>query len=269
MPHVALSVAVPFWISIWTRGYQSSPAHAGNRLVFYVSVLVGLSLLSFVLEIARYQFIYRGSIGASRVLFERFTNTVTRMPFHFFDTTPAGRILNRFTSDFGTLDSDVADGLAFLLQSGVLVLSSIGAALVSSPLIMGPGFLSLVASCSVSWFYIAGVREAKRLERTARSPLYEQVDSLLSGLPTVRAFRMEERYLQRLYALIDEHCQARWHQDLYGCWMPFWLSMVGASVRLKSFSCILVSLVPFPATDCGCLLVCHCHCGSLCCCQKF
>lgn len=247
---VALSVAVPFWISIWTREYQSSPAHADNRLVFYVSVLVGLSLLSFVLEIARYRFIYRGSIRASRVLFERFTNTVTRMPLHFFDTTPAGRILNRFTSDFGTLDSDVADGLAFLLQSGVLVLSSIGAALVSLPLIMGPGFLSLVASCSVAWFYIAGARETKRLERTARSPVYEQVGSLLSGLPTVRAFRMEERYLQRLYALIDEHCQARWHQDLYGCWMSFWLSMVGASF-VTAIAVVFVVVKSFDAPIAG------------------
>ncbi|KAF9891097.1 hypothetical protein FE257_005032 [Aspergillus nanangensis] len=242
------NLATPYWVSIWTRAYEDTAplpslvvqpdltvtpstkeGHVlDKRLIFYVSVYVGLSMSSWLLEIIRYQLVFRGSLRASKALFERFTDSILRAPLLFLDTTPAGRILNRFTADFSTVDSDLAMNLSWLLHSTVLVLGVIFAALLSSPLIVGFGFLSILASWVVASFYVTGAREAKRLESTARSPIFEQIGSLLGGLATVRASNKEGEYLDKVYDLIDTHCQALWHRGLFGCWMSFWLSMVGA-----------------------------------------
>ncbi|GIK00040.1 hypothetical protein Aspvir_004054 [Aspergillus viridinutans] len=246
-----LNLAAPYWVSIWTRAYNESPPrsiltqpgdrldalsanfrtgglHLDHRLVYYSSIYFGLAFASWILDIIRTQIILRGSIIASKVMFEQFAETILRAPLRFLDMTPVGQILNRFTSDFGTLDSDLALDLSYLLHSGIMILGVIVAASVTSPLIVGLGLLTLLASWAVAYFYVTGAREAKRLESTARSPIFELVGSLLTGLPTIRAFGRENAYLTRMYDLIDIHCQALWHKRLFSCWMAFWMSMVGA-----------------------------------------
>lgn len=250
------NLAVPYWISVWTREYDGLPASTllevedpssqiansnsfstsarqiDARLILYISVYVALSLSSWLLEIFRSLLVFQGSIRASKAVFEKFTDTILRAPLHFLDTTPVGRILNRFTADFGVLDSDLASNVSYLLHSAVLVLGAILAAVVSSPAIVAFGALALVTAWGVAYLYIAGAREAKRLESTARSPIFEQIGALLTGLATIRAFGKEAEYVGRVYDLIDEHCQALWHRWLFASWRSFWLSMVGACVSV-------------------------------------
>ncbi|KAH1395224.1 hypothetical protein KXV51_004881 [Aspergillus fumigatus] len=241
-----LNLAAPYWVSIWTRAYNESPPrsiltqsgdhpdfrtgglHLDHRLVYYSSIYFALAFASWILDIIRIQTILRGSIRASKVMFEQFAQTILRAPLRFLDMTPVGQILNRFTSDFGTFDSNLALDLSYLLHSGIMILGVIAAASVTSPLIVGLGLLTLLASWTVAFFFVTGAREAKRLESTARSPIFELVGSLLTGLPTIRAFGRENAYLKRMYDLIDIHCQALWHKRLFSCWMAFWMSMVGA-----------------------------------------
>ncbi|KKK12653.1 hypothetical protein AOCH_001343 [Aspergillus ochraceoroseus] len=258
-----LHLAAPYWVSIWTRAYddKSTPSalvdtsghqviilprsksgiQLDRRLVYYGSIYLGISSLSWVLDLLCTQIIVSGSIRASQVVFEQFTKTILTVPLHFLDTTPVGQILNRFTSDFGVLDSDLALDLSYLLHSCVMILGVIVAALVTSPVVVGLGALALLASWAVGYFYVTGAREAKRLESTARSPIFELVGSLLTGLPTIRAFGRGKDYIERMYDLIDTHCQALWHRRLFTCWMAFWLSMV-AAVFVASVSMIFVSI---------------------------
>ncbi|GFF80745.1 ABC transporter ATP-binding protein/permease VMR1 [Aspergillus udagawae] len=243
---LVLNLAAPYWVTVWTRAYNQSPRrailtqpadhpdfrtgglHLDHRLVYYSSIYFGLAFASWVLDIIRIQIILGSSIKASKVMFEQFAQTILRAPLRFLDMTPVGQILNRFTSDFGTFDSDLALDLSYLLHSGIMIFGVIVAASVTSPLIVGIGLLTLLASWAVAYFYVTGAREAKRLESTARSPIFELVGSLLTGLPTIRAFGREKAYLKRMYDLIDVHCQALWHKRLFSCWMAFWMSMVGA-----------------------------------------
>ncbi|PLB44100.1 ATP-dependent bile acid permease [Aspergillus steynii IBT 23096] len=249
---LADNLAVPYWVSIWTRAYDNISAPSvlkveelssriaspdfvstsglqlDSRLAFYVSVYVALSLSSWLLEIFRSLLVFQGSIRASKEFFEQFTNSILRAPLRFLDTTPVGRVLNRFTADFGVLDSDLASNMSYLLHSTILVLGAILAAAVSSPVIVAFGALSLIAAWGVAYLYIAGARESKRLESTARSPIFDQIGALLTGLATIRAFGKEAEYVGRIYDLIDGHCQALWHRWLFASWRSFWLSMVGA-----------------------------------------
>ncbi|KAL2824425.1 hypothetical protein BDW59DRAFT_86928 [Aspergillus cavernicola] len=244
---LVFSLASAYWVSVWTRSYEDKTVnsllvqsgetsaitgfHLDDRLVYFGSIYLAISVSSWVLETIRTLVILHGSIKASKVMFEQFTLSILQSPLRFLDTTPVGQILNRFTSDFGILDSDLAQDLSYLLYSTTMVLGVIVAALLTSPLIVGLGLLSLLASWIVAHFYVTAAREAKRLESTAKSPIFELVGSLLTGLPTIRAFGREHAYLKRMYDLIDTHCQALWHRRLFACWMSFWLSMVGAVVR--------------------------------------
>jgi ABC-type multidrug transport system fused ATPase/permease subunit len=244
-----LSLSAPYWVSVWTRSYEQSTVDSllvqdtyrlaqvtttpriDKRLVYYGSIYLAISLSSWIMIVIRMKVVLSGSIRASKVMFEQFTDAILRSPLRFLDTTPVGQILNRFTSDFGVLDSDLSLTMAFAIYDLVAICGVVIAAILSSPLVVGLGVLSLLGSWTVAHFYATAAREAKRLESTAKSPIFDLVGSLLTGLPTIRAFGREQAYLARMYDLIDTHCQAFWHRRLFRCWMAFWLAMVGALVR--------------------------------------
>ncbi|KAL4734529.1 P-loop containing nucleoside triphosphate hydrolase protein [Aspergillus similis] len=272
-----LNLAIPYWVSIWTRSYETEAdgrdalfaqpgdrvaasggilaprSHLDKRLVFYGSIYLALSFGSWILEIIRIGIILYGSLKASKTMFQQFTTAILRAPLRFLDTTPAGQILNRFTSDFSTLDSDLAIDLAYTLHDVITVLGVIVAAVVTSPIVVGLGILSLGASWTVGYFYVTAAREAKRLQSTAKSPIFELVGSLLTGLPTVRAFGREQAYLTRMYDLIDTYCQALWHRKLFASWRAIWLSLVGA-VFVAAVTMILVGVRTLDAPLAGFVL---------------
>ena len=49
----------------------------------------------------------------------------------------------------------------------------------------------------------ASVREIKRLDSISRSPVYSSLGEALAGLPTIRAYRAEDRLAKRNAALVD------------------------------------------------------------------
>jgi ABC-type multidrug transport system fused ATPase/permease subunit len=249
-----LSLSAPYWVSVWTRSYErstvdsllvqdadqllqlSTRSRIDKRLVYYGAIYLAISLSSWIMIVIRMKVVLSGSIRASKVMFEQFTDAILRSPLRFLDTTPVGQILNRFTSDFGVLDSDLSLTMAFAIYDLVAISGVVIAAILSSPLVVVLGVLSLLGSWTVAHFYATAAREAKRLESTAKSPIFDLVGSLLTGLPTIRAFGREQAYLSRMYDLIDTHCQAFWHRRLFRCWMAFWLAMVGALVCPLSHS---------------------------------
>ena len=49
----------------------------------------------------------------------------------------------------------------------------------------------------------ASVREVKRLDSISRSPVYSSLGEALAGLPTIRAYRAEQRLAKRNAVLVD------------------------------------------------------------------
>lgn len=98
-------------------------AAADHDLYFYLWVYVGLSLILVCTSTFKYFWVYLGSIRASRILFDKLTVAVLHAPLRWLDTVPIGRVLNRFTADFNALDSDLGNGISFLLFHITLVVS--------------------------------------------------------------------------------------------------------------------------------------------------
>ena len=66
-----------------------------------------------------------GAIMASRLIHKRLLVNILRLPMSFFDTTPSGRILNRFSKDIYTIDEIVPRSIFMFLTTFFSVLSTI------------------------------------------------------------------------------------------------------------------------------------------------
>lgn len=198
------------------------------NLWYYLGVYVAFSVGTVIIGTFRYFSIYVASLRASKALFERLAYVVLRAPLRWLDTTPLGRILNRFTADFNMLDSRIAMDLAFMLHNAMMVLSVFIAGIIATPFMVVFAVLLLWISLRYATRYLAGAREVKRLESNAKSPVFEQFGSVLMGIGTIRAFDKADTYLERMQAKIDRHCQAYWHLWLFNRWLGFRLNLIGA-----------------------------------------
>ncbi|KAF9388063.1 hypothetical protein CPC16_006719 [Podila verticillata] len=95
--------------------------HSTNYYLFiYALISIGASLAHIIQTII----VFFGSLRAARLLYKKLLFAVVRAPLRFFDTTPVGRIMNRFSKDFETVDGSIANNCAQLL-SLIMSVSSI------------------------------------------------------------------------------------------------------------------------------------------------
>lgn len=75
----------------------SPPPHKEVNVNFYLTVYVLITVSSIFTQILRMSVQYYGSLKASRILYVKLLDAVINAPLRFFDTTPVGRIINRFS----------------------------------------------------------------------------------------------------------------------------------------------------------------------------
>lgn len=73
----------------------------------YLGLYAGVNLLYIIVVTSRELLTNLRGLTASSVLYERLLGAVLYAPMHFFDTTPLGRIINRFSKDIYTVDEEI------------------------------------------------------------------------------------------------------------------------------------------------------------------
>ncbi|KDO33637.1 hypothetical protein SPRG_01607 [Saprolegnia parasitica CBS 223.65] len=154
----------------------------------------------------------------------------------FFDVTPIGRILNRFSTDLDLLDAQVPFYGFMLLQFLFQILAVLLVCGASTP------YVILVYPCMLFSFYEVQqcfnptASALKRLESVTRSPLITSVSETLHGLSTIRAFGMAPAFLQKHRRQLDHHMQF---------FSTFYMARAWFQMRLDWLSAAIVVVVAF------------------------
>jgi ABC-type multidrug transport system fused ATPase/permease subunit len=102
--------------------------------------------------------------------------------------------------------------------------------------------LALLVICvRIARFYMTGAREAKRLESSAKSPVFEQFGSALTGVGTIRAFDKSDIYITRMFSKIDDHVSSFWYLWAFNRWMGWRMSLVGGF--FATFVAVMILLI--------------------------
>lgn len=142
--------------------------------------------------------------------------------------TPLGRILNRFSSDTYAID----DSLPFILNILLAQLVGLLGALIVSLYAM-PWLALVVVPMTPVYFsiqnrYRHSSRDIKRLSSNALSPLYAQFTETLHGLSTIRAMRVEPRFLRDFLGKLEESTRAELTANAAVRWLGLRLKCLGA-----------------------------------------
>ncbi|KAJ2779182.1 hypothetical protein H4R18_004161 [Coemansia javaensis] len=241
-------VAGDFWIRLWVRHRQDDP----HRYIWVYALLGSLQLAWFALfALLLTASVYMASARLHARAFER----VLRSPMSFFDTTPLGRILNRFTRDIDSVDLALCD---FFRQFYQNIARSVGAFVTISlivPVFLAPLVPLFVASCALVYFYLRTSVEIQRVAATSRSPLYAHYAETLQGLATIRAYAAHGRFVQRADRVLDDANRPHWYAVAVQSWV--WLRVDYLSHALTLAICLIVIAQPsrWDAAAVGLMLV--------------
>jgi ABC-type multidrug transport system fused ATPase/permease subunit len=141
---------------------------------------------------------------AGKTLFHRVMVRVSHASFRFFDVTPVGRLMNRLTSDISVVDGNISAQFQTIAFYAITWISSILVIATATPTFLVFSLILTIAFVLIFLRFLPTSQSLRRLEMVSLTPLLSNFGELLHGLTTVRAFRAEERFQNRVISVVDK-----------------------------------------------------------------
>ncbi|BGP17639.1 hypothetical protein JCM10213_001291 [Rhodosporidiobolus nylandii] len=196
----------------------------GGYIGLYAGLGIAVALFTFFSGVGCVWF----GTAAARSLHNGALEQVLRAPMSWFDTTPIGRVMNRFAGDVNNMDNRLQDAL----QMTILTVGQLSAAIILLAIVyqwfLIPVAVVLVLYWFMSSFYRASARTIKRHDNVLRSALFAWFSESLTGLSTIRAFGEQERFRRENEKAIDLENRAYILTVINQRWLAIRLDALGA-----------------------------------------
>ncbi|XP_077978592.1 ATP-binding cassette sub-family C member 5-like [Glandiceps talaboti] len=237
---IGSNVACVWWLGYWitegtkivTNGTNTTDAVANVNLLehteasYFVIAFIILLVAMVILIFLKCLMYVKVTQKAASTLHDKVFLQVFRGPMSFFDTTPSGRILNRFSRDQDEVDVLLPSSLETFLDQSINVLF-----LVISIIIVFPWFL--LALIPFSFIYLLtgkyfrhAIRDMKRLENVSRSPWFSQITATVQGLPTIHAYNKKEEFFKVFTEQVDVNAVANFLFHFINRWNSVRLNLI-------------------------------------------
>jgi ABC-type multidrug transport system fused ATPase/permease subunit len=223
------------WLDL---GRYLPPPSADVRpwLVGFLVLSLGQVLAQTFSDAALVVIIYK----AGKNLFERAMQRVSNATFRFYDVTPVGRLMNRLTSDMGTVDGQIAGQVMSVAWYALGWLSSIAVICTTTPWF---AFISIVMTglfVVVFDRFLPTSQSLRRLETVSLSPLMSNFGTLVEGLTTVRAYRAEPHFQNRIIESCDSFQKSDHYYWSLQAWLQYRFDLLSA---LSTFALTLAAIL--------------------------
>lgn len=241
---VALSVIVNWWLSYWA---EQEEMNTTRPLSFFLGIYFALAFGYAVLVMFRGIWFLTLALVASRKLHASMLKSVLHAPMSFFDTTPIGRIISRFSRDVSVLDELLPQFFQQMLSTLLNLIANYIFIGVILPLFFAAAIPVTIFYFALQRFFNRTSVELKRLDAISKSPIYAHFSETLGGLSTLRAYGKEEESRAENMKMIDINQRAyfswvaanRWFSlnlELAGSTLIFATAIFGVLARGNTFS---------------------------------
>lgn len=146
---LAIFIEKAFLVSsqIWLAHWSSSNVTGSSENSRYLGIYTGFGCGQAVFVCISSFVMAHASFKASTILHEKLLVNVMHLALSFFEITPTGRILNRFSKDVDMVDSVIPNVLLEVFKSGLGIVGVIFIISYSTPI-----FLSILLPLAVIYF---------------------------------------------------------------------------------------------------------------------
>ncbi|KAI9475895.1 MAG: multi drug resistance-associated protein MRP [Benjaminiella poitrasii] len=235
-------VGTNIWLKYWSSSNQDSGSN--NRVWFYLTIyaIIGWSSTIFAMLQTLIVWVFC-AIRSARVLHSEMLETIVRSPMAFFDTTPLGRILNRFSKDQHTVDEILPRIFHGYFRVLFSVIATVCIIAFSTPL-----FMVLIVPLGIIYiyvqrYYLATSRELKRLDSVGKSPIYSHFQETISGVSTIRAYGQQKRFMFQNECKLDDNQRAYFPSISCNRWLAVRLEFLGSIIIFSSALFAVIGIV--------------------------
>ncbi|XP_016344220.1 ATP-binding cassette sub-family C member 9-like isoform X4 [Sinocyclocheilus anshuiensis] len=246
----SVMVAIDYWLAAWTSSnpHNQSLADPFVNATNYTKnddtqiaehrsyvpvfiILCGAAIALCLITSLTVEFL---GVAAATNLHHNLLNKIIHAPIRFFDVTPLGQILNRFSADTNIIDQHIPPTLESLTRSTLLCLSAIGVIA-----FVTPAFLIALVPLAVAFYFIqkyfrVASKDLQDLDDSTQLPLLCHFSETAEGLTTIRAFRHEARFKQRMLELTDTNNTAYLFLSAANRWLEVRTDYLGAVIVLTA-----------------------------------
>nr|XP_022286886.1 multidrug resistance-associated protein 5-like isoform X2 [Crassostrea virginica] len=249
---IGVGTGTSWWLSYWLQqGGGNTTIDLGNNvtvisrdirdnpdLEFY-ALIYGMGIIAMVVFTLLRAFLFmKVTLHASSKLHDRNFQKILGCPMSFFDSTPIGRIVNRFAYDMDEIDVRLPGNAEIFLMNILMIIFSL-----ISIVYVSPYFLIALVPLAIMFFvlnlvFTSSVRELKRMDAKTRSPLISHITATVQGISTIHAFGKSTEFMDRFHQLLDTNS------------LPFFLFSASnrwLAVRLDLLCVIVVAVTGFLA----------------------
>ncbi|KAM5274228.1 ATP-binding cassette sub-family C member 3 [Ctenodactylus gundi] len=226
----AAAIGANVWLSAWTN--EAVEGGRQNNTSMRLGVYAALGMLQGILVMLAAFTMAVGGIQAARLLHEALLHNKMHSPQSFYDTTPSGRVLNRFSRDVHVIDEVLAPTILMLLNSLFTSLSTIVVIVTSTPFFIVVILPLAALYVFVQRFYVATSRQLKRLESVSRSPIYSHFSESVTGTSVIRAYGRIEDFKVLSDTKVDTNQRSCYPYIASNRWLGIRVEFVGNCVVL-------------------------------------
>eukprot|EP00835_Amoeboradix_gromovi_P005264 NODE_479_length_7889_cov_0.324390.p1 type:complete len:624 gc:universal NODE_479_length_7889_cov_0.324390:5959-7830(+) len=234
-----LRVSQDYWLNVWsTESLTSTADNASHYLLLYILLgLLGI-VFNFVFQVFEFRTALKGSSRTHELLLKGVLST----PVRFFDVTPVGRIINRFSKDVQVVDRNVSSSMLSVLYCTLGTLVIVVMIISIAPIFVFGMVPVCCAYVYISKYYLKTSRELKRLESVKKSPIYSLFSETLLGADTIRAFRKQKEQTDENYSRINYYQRTFFYLWVSNRWLGIRTEWLGSFTTFLSGCAILFSI---------------------------
>ncbi|MFM8472134.1 MAG: ABC transporter transmembrane domain-containing protein [Candidatus Kapaibacterium sp.] len=242
-----LVVVLPMLQSAWLAWWTQNRGMAGGAVPDWMrspgAALAGYAVLGGLILAANYGerliWMLRATL-AGREIHNRTLHAVVSAPIRFFDTTPMGRILNRFAHDLAGVDDELSWNFESAVRSFSHMLGTLTLIIIVAPMVIIAAVPAMAVFYRLQRDYRRSAREAKRLTSISRSPRYAHFKETLLGLPVIRAYRQEAEFTATFIDKLEFFQRMNWGSILLNRWFSTRAPLLSGVIAVATTTSVVV-----------------------------
>uniref|UniRef100_A0A7N5ZYM6 ATP-binding cassette, sub-family C (CFTR/MRP), member 3 n=1 Tax=Anabas testudineus TaxID=64144 RepID=A0A7N5ZYM6_ANATE len=224
------AIGANIWLSQWTN--DATRNQTKENVNMRVGVYAALGIAQGILVLISSFTLAMGNMSAARKLHHNLLTNKLHTPQSFFDTTPIGRIINRFSKDIYVIDEALPATVLMFLGTFFVSLSTMIVIISSTPI-----FAVVIAPLAfiyifVQRFYVATSRQLKRLESVSRSPIYSHFSETITGSSVIRAYGRHSAFVLMSDMKVDENQKSYYPSIVSNRWLGVRIEFIGNCIVL-------------------------------------
>uniref|UniRef100_K3X2G0 Uncharacterized protein n=1 Tax=Globisporangium ultimum (strain ATCC 200006 / CBS 805.95 / DAOM BR144) TaxID=431595 RepID=K3X2G0_GLOUD len=222
---------VDWWQAYWAKNMYRDGVDPTYSKLWFAAWYFGLIGICAVITLGRGLVMIECCIQSSKNLHDQLFRRVLRAPVNrYFDVTPIGRVLNRFSNDLDQMDLVLPQQYHNVFQNLTMSIGALAVCAMASFWI-GVSYIPMLMIFGITGVYFKRTsREVKRLEGISRTPIFSLIGETLNGLNTIRAFKMQDHFGHMCNDAVDDHASVLFIYNTASMWLALRMDFVSVAI---------------------------------------